>query len=128
MSFILFADDTNIFYSHRDPQYLLRTVNSELKRVQAWINANKLSLNVSKTQFMLFSNCIKSLPGNILIDNTNLNQVESTKSLGIYIDSDLSWKIHVNYLCKLISRNTGILNKLKHEFPTHILLSLYITP
>ena len=54
-------------------------------------------------------------------------EVESTKFLGIYIDSDLSWKIHVNYLCKLISRNTGILNKLKHEFPTHILLSLYNT-
>ena len=123
MSFILFADDSNVFYSHPNPQSLLSIVNNELKLVQNWINANKLSLNVDKTHYILFSNSLKLLPGNVLIDNTNLIQVQSTKFLGIYIDSDLSWKIHVNYLCKLLSRNTGILNKLKHDFPAHILLS-----
>ena len=127
MSFILFADDSNIFFSHRNPQSLLSIVNNELKLVQNWINANKLSLNVDKTHYILFSNSLKSLPGNVLIDNTTLNQVKSTKFLGIYIDSDLSWKIHIDYLCKLISRNTGILYKLKHDFPKQILLSLYTT-
>ena len=127
MSFILFADDSNIFFSHQNPQSLLSIVNNELKLVQNWINANKLSLNVDKTHYILFSNSLKSLPGNVLIDNTTLNQVKSTKFLGIYIDSDLSWKIHIDYLCKLISRNTGILYKLKHDFPKQILLSLYTT-
>ena len=127
LSFILFADDSNIFFSHRNPQILLHTLNEELKLVQAWINSNKLSLNVEKTHYMLFSNSTKALPGNILIDNTSISQVDSTKFLGIYIDSDLSWKVHTNYLCKLLSRNTGILNKLKHEFPSKILLSLYST-
>ena len=127
MSFILFADDSNIFYSHQNPQSLLNIVNNEMKRVQNWINANKLSLNVGKTHYMLFSNKLKSLPGNVLINNTTLSQVESTKFLGIYIDSDLSWKMHFDYLCKLLSRNTGILYKLKHDFPTRILISLYTT-
>ena len=76
---------------------------------------------------MLSSNTLKTLPGDIIINNVNLTQVDSTKLLGLHIDSDLSWKTHINFLSKLLSRNTGILNKLKNTFPTHILLTLYST-
>ena len=58
LSFILFADDSNLFYSHPDPNVLLRTVNCELKKVAEWIKANKLSLNIKKTKCMLFSNSL----------------------------------------------------------------------
>ena len=98
-----------------------------MKLVQNWIHANKLSLNVNKTQYMVFSNTLKSLPGDIMINNVILQQTECTKFLGIYIDSDLSWKSHIHYLCKLLSRNTGVLYKLKHIFPTGILQTIYAT-
>ena len=83
LSFLLFADDSNIFFSHKDPEILLRTVNSQLREVADWIKANKLSLNLLKTNYMLFSNIINNLPGNIVLDNTVIQKVSSTKFLGI---------------------------------------------
>ena len=127
LSFILFADDSNLFFSHRDPQTLLDIVNNEMKLVLNWIHSNKLSLNLKKTQFMLFSNTLKVLPGQVVINNVNLQQTECIKFLGLYIDSDLSWKSHISYLCKLLSRNTGILYRLKTFFPINILQTLYAT-
>ena len=51
---ILFADDTNLFISEKDPVTLNNTLNSELNKLSAWFAANKLSLNISKTKFMVF--------------------------------------------------------------------------
>ena len=127
LSFICFADDTNLFLTHRDPQTLVDTLNKELVSVQSWIYANKLSLNIDKTNYMLFSNTIKILPTQVNFNDTELKQVDCTKFLGLYIDSDLSWKPHIIYLSRVLSRNTGILNKLKHFFPKRILLSVYST-
>ena len=95
LSFILFADDSNLFYSHPDPNVLLRTVNCELKKVAEWIKANKLSLNLKKTKFMLFSNSLDSLPGNVIFDTTTLDEVSSIKFLGVCVDNKLSWKCHI---------------------------------
>ena len=54
LSFILFADDTNLFLSHKDVETLYKIMNQELKQVSLWLTANILSLNVNKTQFMIF--------------------------------------------------------------------------
>ena len=61
------------------------------------------------------------------MNNDCLIQVESFKFLGLHIDHELTWKYHINYLSKMLSRNTGILNKLKHFFPKYILKNLYST-
>ena len=55
LSLILFADDSNLFYSHKNVDNLINTVNRELIHVSNWIKANKLSINIDKTSFMLFS-------------------------------------------------------------------------
>ena len=127
LSFICFADDTNLFLSHRNPNTLIHMLNSELKLVQSWIHANKLSLNIDKTYYMLFSNSLQFIPGHVQINGINLTKVDSIKFLGLYIDSDLSWKSHINFLTKVLSRNAGILNKLKDYFPTNILQIIYST-
>ena len=54
LDFILFADDTNIFYSHKDQNYLMEIVNTELKKSSSWFQANKLSINIKKSNFILF--------------------------------------------------------------------------
>ena len=125
LSFLLFADDSNIFFSHRNPQYLLHTLNTELHNVAEWIKCNKLSLNLEKTNFMLFSNSLRNLPGNIMLDGSTLNRVQSSRFLGVTIDEDLSWKPHIHNVCNTVSRNIGIINKLKYCFPQHTLKSLY---
>ena len=76
---------------------------------------------------MLFSNNHTVLPIDICIDNMVINLTNSVKFLGLYIDNKLSWKYHIDYLCKIISRNMGIINQLKAFFPHHILFSLYNT-
>ena len=124
LSFICFADDTNLFLSHRNSNTLIHMLNNELKLVQSWIHANKLSLNIDKTHYMLFSNSLNSVSDYVKINGINLNQVYSIKFLGLYIDSDLSWKTHINYLSKILSRNIGILNKLKY-FSPYIYYKLY---
>ena len=74
---------------------------------------------------MLFSNSLETLPGDIIFGNTPLEQVSSIKFLGVCVDNKLSWKNHINNICKTISRNIGIMNKLKHYLPSSALLTLY---
>ena len=127
VSFILFADDTSVFLSHKNPDTLINTINSELGCIYDWICCNKLSLNVQKTRCMLFSNSISTLPGNVSLNNTPIDTVDSTKFLGLFIDNKLSWKQHITYLSKLLSRNIGVINKIKSSFPSNVLLNLYNT-
>ena len=54
LNFILFADDTNIFFSHNDPNQVMEIVNNELKKLSGWFYANKLSINIKKSNFILF--------------------------------------------------------------------------
>ena len=75
LSFIFFADDSSVFFSHKNPEILLETVNSELKKVTLWIRANKLSLNLQKTNYMLFSNSLRDLPGGVLFDDAIIVRV-----------------------------------------------------
>ena len=107
------------------PQYLLHTLNTELHHVAEWIKCNKLSLNLDKTNFMLFSNSLRNLPGHIILDGSTLKRVQSSKFLGVTIDEDLSWKPHVNNECNTVSRNIGMINKLKTLFSTtHIEITI----
>ena len=55
LNFLLFADDTNIFYKHKDADSLTQILNVELKKVNEWIRANKLQLNYDKTHIMVFN-------------------------------------------------------------------------
>ena len=127
LSFLLFADDSNVLLSHPDPNILINTLNIELDKLLQWIRANKLSLNVLKTKCMLFSNSLDILPHNIKLDNTDIEVVSSMKFLGLIIDEKLSWKTHVDGICRTISRNIGIINKVKFYLPTSSLLMLYST-
>ena len=130
LSFILFADDTNIFLSHKDLRTLIDTLNTELKLVSLWFKCNKLSLNVAKTCAMHFksSHSInQNIPDDIYIDNVRLQTKDSTKFLGITLDPYLNWHHHTNNVLGKISRGIGILHKLRYSVPTKTLVLLYNT-
>ena len=127
LQFILFADDSNIFLSHPDPEQLTQMFNDELKNVSNWIKANKLSLNLDKTSYMLFSNKITTVPNDIILNDSVIQRVRSIKFLGLVIDEKLSWKAHIDNICKIIARNIGVMSKLSHFLPHYIMLSLYST-
>ena len=50
----MFADDTNLFCSHSNIKILFDTVNKELRKLNYWFHANKLSLTISKTKYTFF--------------------------------------------------------------------------
>ena len=92
LKMILFADDTNLFRSGRDLELLCKEISDELHKLNLWFSVNKLSLNVAKTNFILFSGrkIIKDV--RISIDDQIIERVYHTKFLGVYIDDKLSWK------------------------------------
>ncbi len=63
----------------------------------------------------------------VKLNGVLLNRVSSTKFLGVIIDENLTWKNHLHAISKTISRNTGLLTKMKHFVPEKILYSLYCT-
>ena len=126
LTYILFADDTNIFYSHKDPHTLIRTLNLELLKISTWFKCNKLSLNIDKTNFIHFKNVHShDIDCNLYIDGLPLVEKKSTKFLGVTIDSNLSWIEHINNINTVISRNIGILYKLKDLLKEKSLFILY---
>jgi len=91
LHFIMFADDTNVFMSDSSLLELINRLNVELAKVGTWFKANKLSLNLKKTNYILFSSkrkiaSVHDYPFSINIDNQNINSVTSAKFLGVYID------------------------------------------
>ena len=83
LDFILFADDTNIFCSGKDLDSLRRTVSSEINKLSDWFAVNKLSLNIAKTSFMIFSKRSVSENLEISINDFKLERVYVTKILGV---------------------------------------------
>jgi Reverse transcriptase (RNA-dependent DNA polymerase) len=130
LMFILFADDSNVFYSHSSLDALIHQTNTELQRVAEWFSANKLTLNLNKTNYILFRSYKKSLPLNypkVCIMDTQLTQVYTTKFLGVYVDQHLSWKEHIYNISNKIAKNLGILSRTASVIPPSIRKTLYNT-
>ena len=91
---LLFADDTSIFCSHKDVNHLVSIVNNELAKIIIWLKVNKLSLNLTKTNFMIFMIHPRQKKVNanfpLSLENTVIKQVTETKFLGVLIDQHLS--------------------------------------
>ena len=123
---ILFADDTNLFCNGPNLNDLIEEINEELKLVYTWVKVNKLSLNIEKTNFMLFMPknfpCLKV---SVVIDNHPINEVHHTKFLGVIIDNKLKWKEHIDYISKKIAKGIGVIVKARKVFDKVTLLSLY---
>ena len=94
------------------------------------VRANRLSLNISKTNYILFGNrrkCRADTKFKICIDGNTIERVTFTKFLGVYIDEDLNWKYHTAQISKKIAKSLGILNRVKYILPRKILVTLYLT-
>ena len=149
LELILFADDTTLLFSHPDIASKNCIINNELQEICNWFQANKLSVNAKKTNYMVLGTCqstSKIIDANqdtdsthdsqptsskakldIKLDGVSLNRVSSTKFLGVIIDENLTWKNHIDAISKTISRNIGMMTKLKHFVPENILYTLYCT-
>ena len=118
LKFFLFADGTNILYSDTDVHSLISVVNCELDKLYTWFNVNKLSLNVSKTNYMVFGSRRINQDLDRQIHNDQITRVSKTKFLGVLIDEKLTWKDQINNVKTNLSRITGVMYRASHVLGT----------
>ena len=127
LRFHLFADDTSIFFSDKNLSNLENTVTDELTNVFDWFTANKLTLNVDKSKFLLISPPQKEISHeiNLKIQNKSIKQKDYIRYLGVILDNKLNWKHHNKHINMKISKGIGILPKMRNFVPIQILRKLY---
>ena len=127
LKFYLFADDTNIYCESSDLSNLIKIVNRELRSVKKWLDANKLSLNIDKTNYIIFHSSSVSIPSDavIKIGKKHIKRVRFVKFLGLLLDKHLSWKYHLSELSKKLARTCGIFFKIRNLLPLDVLICLY---
>ena len=131
-NFIMYADDTTLtstirtFSDNINNDNVEASLNAELLKINEWLQINKLSLNISKSKYMIFQKVDKDVQHLTLnIDNTNIERVYEFNFLGLILDANLNWKKHLGKISNQCSKKIGILNKLKHTLPQEIKIILY---
>ena len=129
LDFILFADDTNIFFSHRNEDYLQNTLNVELDNVTNWCQANRLSINIKKSKFMLFKPRQKkqNLDISITLTSHAIERVKDIVFLGVILDENLTWKPHIAHVSRKISKSIGVIYKSSFCLSPSSLRTLYFS-
>ena len=108
---------------------LNKLLNLDLKSLCNWLKANKIALNVAKTEFLFFRSPNKNITDfpKLKIDGKLLHPSQTVKYLGVPIDEFLSFNQHSNYLMNKLRRNNGMLSKIRHFVPTNVLRSIYFS-
>ena len=126
---IIFADDTTLFVSSTNVENVLTLLNEDILNLAEWFKANKLSLNLSKTNYILFTTSlpVRALDITFSIGSHTIERVYNTKFLGVFIDDRLSWNIHINHVCLKLRKSLGIIRKASAVLDTQTLINLYYT-
>ena len=125
----MYADDTILNAASKSTTELIFRLNEDLKNIKNWLLANKLSLNVTKTEYMFvstdfrLSNLGKTLP--ITIGDKEIKRVKSTKYLGVYLDENLKWEEHIDNLCLRVSRSINGLKQARDFVSLDVLKTIY---
>jgi hypothetical protein len=135
-SITAFADDTALSYCTDNEEQLVKTINNDLKNLNLWFQRNSLSLNISKTNVMIFK-LRAGLSGSLefrlhkiecMKFNCNCEKIQvinSTKYLGVQIDDKLSWADHVMKLRNQLNHSCRKLYFMRNACPQFVLKSLY---
>ena len=125
----IFADDTAILYSDKSPKRIKKRVNIDLKFILKWLKANKISLNVKKTEMVLFKQSRKFINYTIKIklDGKRLIPVSNINYLGVTLNENMSWMSHTEGLANKLRISNGILCKLRHFMPRNLLRMVYFS-
>ena len=125
----LFADDTNLLYSDTNLKDLETKANFELDNVKKFMQANKLSLNLQKTNYMILKPKKPKIRQNedicLKIGNHTISEVDEIKFLGIPIPKDLKFTGHYNNVINKMKSGLAALNMIKSVLPTRTKLQIF---
>ena len=128
----MFADDTNLFYSHHDIKTFFSTVNEELEKLGGWFTANRLSLNIKKTKYTFFhKNSVKDniplkLP-DLLISNESIERKSSITFLGVMLGEHIAWNDHIHAIEKKLAKHIGLLYRARQFLDKESLNTIYFS-
>ena len=122
-----FADDTNILYKNHSLKKINQRINFDLKNIVEWLRANRIALNTSKTEIVLFRTPRKPITRKISfrISGQKIKPKSSAKYLGLIIDEFLNWKTHYTILRSKLERSIGLLAKLRYYVSPNLLRTVY---
>ena len=125
----MYADDTNLTFASNNIDDINYHLNHDLANVNKWLIANRLTLNQSKTEFMLIGSrqriaTFRSIPC-LEIDGIPIDKVLQAKSLGVYLDENLSWNIQINELTKKIASGIDALKRVRSFVPVATLQLIF---
>ena len=104
-----------LFYSASNIDDVTNVVNNELKQLGLWFRANKLSLNVDKTNLIIFNNKKQHRTDvHIVLNGANIEQATHTTFLGVTIDENLTWREHIKMVETKVSKSIAVLYKTMH--------------
>ena len=117
----MYADDTHITYAGADLNSIQSNLNHDLSKLNQWLTSNKLTLNAGSRQRL------STLPDTLelSINNESINRVSSVKSLGVFIDENLTWQTHIDKLSKKIASGIGAIKRIRPFVPPDTLLYIY---
>ena len=127
---VVHADDTSVTFAAPDMLGLETQINTELKHINLWHRANKLGLNVGKTEFMVISSRqkLQSLNDktiNFNVEGVKINQTDNSKALGLNIDENLSCKEHIHAISKKVASSIGVLKQVRPFISMHTAIEIY---
>ena len=121
----LFADDTCLVFSAKTIDQLQIVINSEMLKIHNWMVSNKLSINYSKTKYMLFHRQRNQHPFSLYINNKRIDKVNCIKYLGVKIDDKLTWRKHIKYIEGKLSSACGAIYRLRQYVGQECLRTFY---
>ena len=127
----LFADDANVFLFHHDPCMLFKIANKACSSLSVWFAANKLCVNLTKTSYMLFrpvkklEDYISCHDPPVLLNKIKIPRVKSCKYLGLFLDENLNWSNHIQYLTTKVTQVTGIMYKFRDLLTLSLKKNIY---
>ncbi len=127
LEFLLFADDTSIFLSGKDLKSMESTLNTELDNISNWLKANKLSLNIKKSNILVFRNRVtkQTETMDVKIDGNSIDEKTYAKYLGLLIDNKLTFKNHIDYVHTKLKKGNAILARLRYFVPKENVRNVY---
>ncbi len=123
--FVLFADDTTILFNGKNVAHLERTISNELAIISKWFITNRLALNLKKTCIIPLYVRKPLLFYSIYINDTIIPCLSNTRFLGVFIDSQLNWSYHINFVCNKIAQCICMLRVCVCSLPFYVRLQMY---
>ena len=128
LTLLQFADDSSFFKSGRSLPELFNVLQNEIVKTREWLNNNKLSLNISKTNYMIMTNRKKVQQNDdfqLSIDGHTISQVNETKCFGVINDDRMTFKSHIEHIAGKMSKGVGTICKARNLLPQYSLKAIY---